>query len=98
MSSSIRFIHIRQPNSQKGGKTFAYVATKDLVEFAMAECSSRDNYCRKTGRAIATGRLNAGKSLTIKCDGTKPIDAILQEIGYVNSNESACCIANRGYL
>lgn len=49
----------------KGGTTVAFKEHKTeegiVLEYAVAHCSIRDNYCRKTGRAIAEGRLNAGK-------------------------------------
>lgn len=46
----------------RGGVTAAYVLLPEEgqqweVQFAVAECSDKDNYCRATGRAIATGRL-----------------------------------------
>jgi hypothetical protein len=53
----------------KGGTTVAFKEHKTeeglRLEYATAHCSIRDNYCRKTGRAIAEGRLNAGKSQNI---------------------------------
>lgn len=85
---SVKFLHLRVKDSQKGGQTIAYKVLGQSVAFSSAMCSDRDNYCRKTGRAIATGRLNAGKNTQINCDPTKPIDAILQEIGYVSNDRS----------
>lgn len=51
----------------RGGVTVAYTITAAAGEagfeifFAVAECSDKDNYCRATGRAIATGRLASNK-------------------------------------
>jgi hypothetical protein len=47
-----------------GGVTIAYVMDADEgqswhIRFAVAQCSPRDNYNKKVGRAIARGRLDA---------------------------------------
>ena len=47
----------------KGGRTVAFEEGENrVIKYAVAYCSPRDNYCRKTGRAIAAGRLKAGKT------------------------------------
>lgn len=89
---SVRFLHIRNLHNEnngddsyiscKGGTTIAYEMEGTFVRFSTAKCSERDNYCRKTGRTIATGRLNAGKHSLVPFLDNKPIDAILREIGY----------------
>lgn len=33
----------------------------NTLVFAVARCSDKDQFCRKTGRAIAEGRLSKGK-------------------------------------
>lgn len=48
----------------KGGKTVAYTEENGIVRFAVATCSSRDNFCRKTGRYIAEQRLKSHKLVT----------------------------------
>lgn len=59
------FRHIRNINddgtvSNRGGATVAYQEVKPgLIRVAMALCSNRDNFCRKTGRTIAGGRMNS---------------------------------------
>lgn len=78
--SKIRFLHVRIPESQKGGKTVAYEVDDDTIRFAIAKCSHRDNYCRKTGRSIAFGRLSAGKDQTIVYMDDTPIEAILRNL------------------
>lgn len=54
------FIHIRPKNVQtncKGGTTVAVVGDEDNgYSFGVAKCSIRDNYCKATGRVLATGR------------------------------------------
>jgi hypothetical protein len=51
----------------RGGVTVAYVLYHNernntlVIDFATAECSDKDNYCRATGRAIASGRLQSPK-------------------------------------
>jgi len=64
-----KFIHFRNVDdtetgttATKGGVTVAFSEGEGHLTYAVAHCSPRDNYCRKTGRAIAEGRLKAGKS------------------------------------
>lgn len=56
-----RFAHFREINrgeiATKGGTTIAYDFSDTEIKYGVAECSRRDNYCRKIGRAIAGGRL-----------------------------------------
>jgi hypothetical protein len=61
--SQIQFIH-RRPvagdcgPASRGGFTIAYQEIKPgLVEYSIANCSPRDNFNKKIGRDIATGRL-----------------------------------------
>lgn len=73
--TSVKFVHLReidmdsgQPLPQ-GGITVAFTLVKerenpegtDLYWAARAECSQRDNFCKKVGRSIATGRLRCGQ-------------------------------------
>lgn len=73
--NSVKFVHLReidmdsgQPLPQ-GGITVAFTLVKerenpegtDLYWAARAECSQRDNFCKKVGRSIATGRLRCGQ-------------------------------------
>lgn len=58
-----KFIHIRRGIGaglqEKGGATIAYEFNPDTrqAQYAVAKCSTRDNYCKKIGRDIAQGRL-----------------------------------------
>ena len=66
--SQIQFIH-RRPfagfctPASRGGFTVAYQEVKPgLIEYSRATCSTRDNFNKKLGRAIATGRLVNSKT------------------------------------
>jgi hypothetical protein len=51
-----------QEISNLGGLTVAYKEVEpDVIRFAYAICSGQDNFCKKTGRTIAAGRLNSDK-------------------------------------
>lgn len=70
--SKIQFIHRRHFNpftfepTSRGGLTLAYQEVKPgLIEYSLARCSSRDNFSKKMGRDIATGRLARGKTETV---------------------------------
>lgn len=88
---SIRFLHIRKFHNVddtllgKGGTTVAYEVDDDTIRFAIAKCSPRDNYCRKTGRVIALGRLQANKDFTIVHMMGNPIEAILRNINHAST-------------
>lgn len=71
--SKIQFIHRRNFDhmwyagpSTHGGATVAYQEVKPgLIEYSVARCSTRDNFNKKLGRDIATGRLAVGKVETV---------------------------------
>jgi hypothetical protein len=52
-----RFIHVRGENKHFGGATVAYDVKTGA--FAVALCSERDRFCRRTGRQLALERLRA---------------------------------------
>jgi hypothetical protein len=57
-----KFIHIRtNRNNVKGGKTVAYEEADGVVVYAVAKCHERDNFCRRTGRVKAEGRLKSAR-------------------------------------
>src|SRR5258708_25220082 len=72
--NSVKFVHLREIDMDSGqptptgGITVAFTLIKerdepdgtDLYWAARAECSHRDNFCKKIGRSIATGRLRKG--------------------------------------
>lgn len=46
----------------RGGFTVAYREVElGLIEYSIATCSTRDNFNKKLGRDIATGRMNNNK-------------------------------------
>ena len=60
----IRFLHHRPLSEDgkpkaRGGYTIAYdVDEKDQVaRWASARCSTKDNFCKATGRTVSSGRL-----------------------------------------
>lgn len=58
----------------KGGSTIAYIKLEeDKVINATCECSMKDVYNKRTGRAISFGRL---KSKLQKTDGKKMVEMI----------------------
>jgi hypothetical protein len=52
----------------KGGLTIAYEEDEDhkVVTFAIARCHERDNFCRRTGRVKAEGRLKSKSARTLE--------------------------------
>lgn len=79
----IKFAHVRNKDKDghptaHGGITVAYDVNDDneVIAFASARCSRKENYCKAIGRTIATGRLDAGKGCKIKM----PKAVFLEEI------------------
>src|SRR5258706_13890006 len=82
---SVKFVHLRDidmDNGQalpQGGITVAFTLVKeredpegtDLYWAARAECSQRDNFCKKIGRSIAAGRLRKGQIDEVLTQKTK---------------------------
>ena len=60
------FMHYRKFDRKgqimaRGGMTLAIQVDGSQVTVALAECGRKDNFNRKLGRQIASGRLSAGK-------------------------------------
>lgn len=61
------FRHVRVINPDNtinnlGGATIAYQDYyNNKIKVSIAVCSAKDNFCKKTGRIIAGGRLNSDK-------------------------------------
>lgn len=62
-----KFIHLRSTQGN-GAVTIAYTVLSEVghheiartrVFYALAKCSPRDNFCRRTGRVKSAGRLNS---------------------------------------
>ena len=85
IDNSVKFVHLREMDMEsgcplpQGGITVAFTLVKereepegtDLYWAARAECSQRDNFCKKTGRSIATGRLRCGQIDEVLTSKTK---------------------------
>lgn len=59
------------PNDQvhgKGGITVAFKQTEGGVSYSIARCNVADNFCKKTGRIKAIGRLEGGISRYLAID------------------------------
>ena len=58
----LKFVHFNDEVTElfpKGKKfTIGYTINGNFVEFAVAACSKKDQYCRKTGRELVTKRYN----------------------------------------
>jgi hypothetical protein len=75
MSKDIGFCHVRtlvaNPKTNewvvanRGGFTVAYVLSGNVVTYAIAQCSKRDQFCKLVGRTVATDRLMSGNSITL---------------------------------
>lgn len=78
-NDSYRFLHIRQFASieviedpkqsvftTKGGKTICYLEDDEgNIWYSVAQCSDRDNFCRRIGRTISSGRFEVGQRRVI---------------------------------
>lgn len=87
----IRFAHIRAQvfdpytgewhTLTKGGTTFCYQFLPDgKLRISKADCSLRDNYNRKIGRAVSQGRMETGRYIEVPYtpkDGTNVVDFLL---------------------
>jgi len=96
----MRYIHWRfgQPPKPRGGLTVAYSVDKvaynlngHVAVYAVARCSPKDNYNKRVGRAIATGRYDksiaAGeiRSVTLHGDPKTWVQQIINH--YADSRE-----------
>jgi hypothetical protein len=75
----IRFRHIRATvgddegewRTQNGGLTLAFVMTSPRhsktrrFDVAVAHCSDKDHFCKKTGRQLAEINLRAGRTISV---------------------------------
>lgn len=94
----VKFVHIREYDNRgneypRGGMTVAFQRVKseqgkDLYWVSKAMCSARDNFCKKTGRSIAEGRLICGMYDELSTTKTKMSDVAEVMINWamVNGN------------
>jgi hypothetical protein len=93
----MKFLHFRYvdindgPDTQtdtvrtKGGKTIAYEAAEGKLKYSIARCADRENFCRRTGRLVSSGRFNHGQVFVVEnFDPTKQ-----SPIHYLYQNEGA---------
>lgn len=99
MLDGTRFIHLRwqqedgstDPNS---GITVGYLRQDDRILVAYSQCNPADNYNKKIGRAICTGRLIHGNcyALPIPADDQKLVDVVSsfvnKKLGYAEPSPS----------
>jgi len=85
IDNTVKYVHLRDIDMKNGhilpngGITVAFTRVSDRTEeggddlywAARAECSSRDNFCKKVGRSIAAGRLRCGQYDEIRTNKTK---------------------------
>ena len=82
-----KFIHLRNRDNNnrvtvKGGTTVAFTYENGIVRFALAKCHERDNFCRRTGRVKAEGRLKSARyvrEILVPVE-QKPFDAIMEAL------------------
>lgn len=77
---TVRYLHVRACDQDgnllhKGGLTVAYTANESMGMIAMgwAKCHDNDNFCYRTGRAIASGRLKSADGQPDIVDFVHPI-------------------------
>jgi hypothetical protein len=84
------FERVSKKLSHVGGLTVVYAVTGGgldaVLEFAFSECSLKDSYCKRTGVALAAGRL-ANKKDFYK---SVPLEGILKEL-FVLLNVKGLC-------
>lgn len=88
----MKFIHMRYHNEHDlsipmnedlpveahGGITAAYEVKDNHIEYSIAKCHRKDNFCKKVGRDIAIGRFLAGKKTIIPLDEKTPIQSLIR--------------------
>lgn len=78
------FIHLRYFNqysqpTNSGGVTIAYKDEGSKLRVAFSRCNWKDNFCRRIGRNIATGRLRSGDCYLVdKQDTEPPFDTVVR--------------------
>ena len=73
--STIQYLHRRAYSAlgpaSRGGYTVAYCESSGgMIEYSIANCSPRDNFNKKIGRDIATGRFQASKRSSVQATVT----------------------------
>lgn len=88
MSKQQMIVHLRNMDmfgvpSSNGGATFACMKVNDKYYWDVAYCNPKDNFCRKYGNAIATGRLKKYMNYAVESKEAvlKSITDIALEVG-----------------
>lgn len=68
--NNVKYMHIRPPSKRGRAITVAYKIIPTVsglidIHLGVAFCSSKDNFCKATGRKIAEGRLHKQKPLKV---------------------------------
>jgi hypothetical protein len=87
----MKYIHLRHQYDglimPTGGMTIAYDIDQDRVFYAVARCSVKDNFCRRIGRTVASGRwdkqLNDGTIKSAIVVGN-PRATVLRDLGILD--------------
>lgn len=53
----IKFIYVTKPDSRRVTVAYTYDDVNNSIRVAKAECSKRDQFVKKLGREISSGRL-----------------------------------------
>lgn len=81
--SSSRMLVVQSIVSGQGGMTVAYQLSEDkqTLTYAVAKCHWRDQYCKKTGRIKAAGRLKSKQAVKIPAPEDRKLShAVLESI------------------
>lgn len=70
LENDVHLVHTRDPNSHKGGYSFAWrrcseFAKGRMVEVAVTFCSPRDTFCRKLGAVNALSQFEEGCAICV---------------------------------
>lgn len=91
-TNNIKFLHYRRYDvdnefydvlSARGGVTFAYQLSEDGTQVAVAKarCNDTDNFDKRIGREISSGRLKVGKDVQVfDYDGSDGLTFFVQNL------------------
>lgn len=84
---TVKYIHLRRRDpffghlEPTGGITVAYdISPDNKVSYAFSQCSNKDHYNRKIGRAVSSGRLENDIRTRVfdKVEGVNVVEQILK--------------------
>lgn len=59
---STRFVHIRTANNKGTTVAYRFNDEANVIEYATSKVGKKDQFNRRIGRAVTTGRLNAAQT------------------------------------